>query len=300
VLLVVGLVGREAVEIDWAGVVEKLHGYRWPTLAIGVAIALPGYLACASYDLVGRHCTGHDLPPGRTAAISYVGYCLSLNLGALIGGLAFRYRLYAPSELPAWTIGKVIALSVLTNWSGYVLLAGSLLAFAPPELPDTWGTSAPILRACGVVLLMVAASYVWLCIRRGGETLRFRGRSLEIPSFRVLCVQLALSLVSWSAIGGALAWLLPEVSWLAVMPVLLTASIAGVVSHVPGGLGVTETVFVAMLGHEVGRPQLLGALLAFRATYYLVPFAFALAIYAVLEATAGSVTASAPNGAKHA
>jgi hypothetical protein len=53
--------------------------------------------------------------------------------------------------------------------------------------------------------------------------------------------------------------------------VLLIAAIAGVMLHVPAGLGVTEAVFVAMLSHKVPEHQLIGALLAFRALFYLLP-----------------------------
>ena len=298
-LVAVGaLVVYHAAQLDWAEVARSLRSYSASALAIALAIALPGYLACASYDLVGRHCTGHDLPLGRSVAISFVGYCFSLNLGALIGGLAFRYRLYAPSALRPWTIGQVIALSVITNWSGYVLMAGALLAYDPPSLPSGWNASEPLLRAIGAVLLAVSAGYLWLCVRHGGERLEWRGRELVVPSLAVAGVQLALSLVSWGAIGGVITWLLGgEVSWFEVMPVLMLSAIAGVLSHVPGGLGVIEFVFASLLGHEIGQTRLVGALLAFRATYYLVPFLVSLAVYAALELTSERSDAQASRAA---
>ena len=297
IALALGLVAHEARQLDWVEVGRAVRGYGWDALAVALAIALPGYLACASYDFIGRHCTRHGLPAARTAAISFVGYCFSLNLGALIGGLGFRYRLYAPSGLSPWTIGQVIALSILTNWSGYVLLAGLLLAFDPPDLPPAWDAPDALLRGAGLTLLTAAAAYLWLCLRKGGEQVRLRDSELVVPGLGIAGVQLALSLVSWSAVGGVITWLLPEdVSWFAVMPVLLTSAIAGVVSHVPAGLGVMEVVFSALLGHEVAAPRLVGALLAFRATYYLVPFLLAVGVYAYLEATSGG-PAVEPQGA---
>ncbi len=292
------LVAYHAAQLDWAEVARSLRSYDAATLTTALALILPGYAACASYDLVGRHCTGHDLPLRRTVAISFVGYCFSLNLGALIGGLAFRYRLYAPSGLSAWTIGQVIALSIVTNWSGYVLMSGALLAFHPPELPAEWGASPALLRGVGAALLVVAALYLALCFRRGGERLRWRGRELVVPGPRVVAVQLALSLASWGAIAAVIAHLLPDgVSWLAVLPAVLTSAIVGVVSHVPGGLGVVEMVFAAMLGSEVGSARLVAGLLAFRAVYYVVPFLAALATYVGLEASAERATASEPEPA---
>jgi len=55
---------------------------------------------------------------------------------------------------------------------------------------------------------------------------------------------------------------------------------------VPAGLGVLEAVFVALLSHEVPQAQLLGALLAYRGLYYLLPLAVATLVYMFTEARA--------------
>jgi uncharacterized membrane protein YbhN (UPF0104 family) len=221
--------------------------------------------------------------------ISLAGYNFSLNLGALIGGLAFRYRLYAPYGLAPMTIAQIIGLSVLTNWSGYTLLAGLALAYGRPELPSGWGPGATVLRWVGIGLLVVTAAYLVLCATTGGTRVRWKGSELRLPKLRVAAVQFALSIASWSIIGALIVWLLPgDVGWLTVMPVLMIGSIAGVWSHIPGGLGVVEVVFVTLLGHRVDRNELLAALLVFRVLYYLTPFMVALAAYAYLALTSRS------------
>jgi len=59
--------------------------------------------------------------------------------------------------------------------------------------------------------------------------------------------------------------------------------VAGVITHVPGGLGVLEAVFIALLSHRVPQEKLLGALLAYRAIYYLLPLIVASLFYVVTE-----------------
>jgi hypothetical protein len=287
VVAIVVLVVREARRIEWPEVLEALQGYGFATLAIAFAITLPGQLACACFDLIGRHATGHKLPVPRVMLISFAGYYFSLNLGALVGGLAFRYRLYVPHGFAPMTISQIIGLSVLTNWSGYVLVAGVVLAYQPPDLPDDWGPGSAVLRGIGFALLAVAAAYIILCAVRGGMRVRWRGSELELPTLGVAAIQFALSIASWGTIGAVLTWLLPdEIGWFAVMPVLMISAIAGIWSHVPGGLGVTEFVFLTLLGHLVGETTLVAAVLAFRAVYYVLPFLTAIAVYAYLEATA--------------
>jgi glycosyltransferase 2 family protein len=59
--------------------------------------------------------------------------------------------------------------------------------------------------------------------------------------------------------------------------------VASAIAHIPAGIGVLEAVFIALLGHEVPQPQMLAALLAYRACYYLGPLLVAIAGYTVLE-----------------
>jgi glycosyltransferase 2 family protein len=281
------LVVSRAKEMDWAQVREALVSFDAMTIGVGFALAIPAILACASFDLIGRHATGHDLPIPRVMLISYTGYYFSLNLGALVGGLAFRYRLYMPYRLSGMTISQVIGLSVITNWSGYLPIAGIVLAWQPPALPESWGISNAVLRGTGFLLLAISAGYVAFCAARGGSTVRWKGSTLQLPTIGIAAIQIALSAISWGSIGAIITWLLPaEVSWFTVMPVLMVSAIAGIWSHVPSGLGVVELVFVALLGHELRESALLATVLVYRISYYLVTFALAIAGYVWLEVTA--------------
>ena len=281
------LVVGKAREMDWPQVLQAVKGYHARTLAIAFAIAVPAYLACASFDLIGRHATGHGLSVVRTAIISYTGYFFSLNLGALVGGLAFRYRLYMPYGLPAMTVSQVIGLSIVTNWSGYVLIAGAVMAWQPPELPPGWDVSASLLRGIGIFLLLLAAGYIAVSVVKGGRGIRLKDSRFDIPTVGITALQITLSMLSWGSIGAVITWLLQgEVSWFAVMPVLMMSAIAGIWSHVPSGLGVTEVVFLSLLGHLTPESRLLAAVLVFRIVYYIVPFVVAIFAYFYLEATA--------------
>jgi uncharacterized membrane protein YbhN (UPF0104 family) len=284
------IVVREARSIDWSDVLGALRNYAPASLVLALAICIPGQLACACFDLIGRHATGRKLPVTRVMLISFTGYYFSLNLGALVGGLAFRYRLYVPYRLPSMMIGQIITLSVLTNWLGYVLIAGLVLAHRPPDLPAGWGPDSVVLRGIGFLLLAMIAGYVIACAIKGGTRVRWKGSELQLPTLGVAAVQFALSIISWSAIGAVITWLLPgDIDWFAVVPILMISAIAGAWSHIPGGLGVTEVVFLTLLGHRIDAGELLAALLAFRAIYYFLPFLLAVATYVYLETTAGKV-----------
>ena len=98
---------------------------------------------------------------------------------------------------------------------------------------------------------------------------------------------MAIAVASWLAIANLLNLLLPDdIGYLDVLGVLLCSVLANLVIRVPGNLGVLETVFLGLLGGRAGSAEILAALLAYRAVFYLGPLLLALGVYAWLEARA--------------
>ncbi len=63
----------------------------------------------------------------------------------------------------------------------------------------------------------------------------------------------------------------------------MISCVAGVVAHIPAGLGVLETVFLGLLQGQIPQGSLVAALLAYRTLYYLIPLVLAVITYLVLE-----------------
>ena len=109
----------------------------------------------------------------------------------------------------------------------------------------------------------------------GSWALRPPGAGIAVPQVLVAVTDLALA-------SGVLYVLLPaaaHVDYLTFAGVYAVAIVAGIASQVPGGLGVIETLLLVALP-QVPAPRLLGALLAYRAIYYLAPLALAAAALA--------------------
>jgi len=97
-------------------------------------------------------------------------------------------------------------------------------------------------------------------------------------------MQLVLSSANWALMGAAMYLLLGQkVPYATTLAVLMAASIVGVITPIPAGLGVLEAVYLALLSGTVRQGALMGAVLAYRALYYLVPLAGGLALYLLLE-----------------
>jgi uncharacterized membrane protein YbhN (UPF0104 family) len=283
--LVAWLIADHVREIEWTEVRAAIAAYPLTTLAAAAGLVIASHFAYACYDLLARRYVGHKLATPAVLGTAFISYAFNLNLGSLVGGFGFRIRLYSKLGLDAATIGRVIAFSLVTNWSGWLLLAGASFAARQVTLPESFPIGEAGLQAIGIVMMAVPLAYIGACVFSKRREWHWRKHEFVLPSGRLALAQLALSSLNWSLIGAIVWVLLPSgLSYGSVLVTLLSAAIVGAATHVPGGLGVLEAVFVAALGARVAAPQLIAALLAYRAFYYLAPLAVAAAMHFMIEA----------------
>lgn len=279
------LLVRYARAIDWDQVQAALRAYGRGTVLLAAGLALASYAIYTGYDLSARRYAHHHLSTRRVVFIAFTSYAFALNIGALVGGAGFRYRLYSHSGLGMATISRIVAFSVSTNWIGYTALAGALFLLAPPQPPPGWEIGVGGLRVLGGAMLLAVAGYLFACHATHGRVFHVRGHHFRLPSPPLALLQVALAATNWALMAALLHVLLPDaLSYPTVLGVLLLASVATAMAHIPAGIGVLEAVFIALLGHLVPQPQLLAGLLAYRAFYYLAPLLLAVAAYLTFEA----------------
>lgn len=292
-ILVPALLFMLVKNIEWTEVATALREYRVGTLLIGAGIALTSYLVFSSYDLIGRHYTGHSLPVRQVLPLAFVCYAFTLNLTAWVGGIALRFRLYSRLGLDAPTITKILSMSLITNWLGYIILTGILFSFRMMELPDKVKIGAAPLQLIGIVLLSIAATYFWACRFSKRRSFHFHGHEITLPNVKLAFAQAGLAMTNWMLMGLLIYTLMPDkVTYQTVLGILLISSIAGVITHIPAGLGVLETIFITMLHHQLSKGSILAALIGYRILYFLVPLAIACITYFIFEARAKKMLAS--------
>jgi len=273
--------------IEWAEVEQALRSYNAKTLLIGAAIALTSYLVFASYDLVGRKYTEHSLPARQVLPLAFVCYAFTLNLTAWVGGIALRFRLYSRLGLEAGTITKILSMSLITNWLGYIILAGILFSFRWVDLPEQAKIGVTALQFVGFILLAVAATYFWACRFSKRRSFHFREHEFTLPTVQLAFIQAGLAMTNWMLMGLLIYTFMPDkVTYQTILGILLISSIAGVIAHIPAGLGVLETIFIAMLHDQLSKGSILAALIGYRVVYFLLPLAIACVIYLILESRA--------------
>jgi len=275
----------------------ELHAVTWHELSADVWATPPAqlltalgltalnYVALTGYDLLAFAYIGKALPRAHVAGASFLAYAISNNVGfAMLSGASVRYRFYTRWGVTAEELSRIVFSYSVTFWLGLFALGGLSLVSAP--LPVGSGLPArAVIEPIGWLLMLVPPAYLVLTMVRAAP-LRLRRFELPLPSPTIAVGQVAISAVDWALAGAVLYALLPPgaPSFLTFLGMFLVAILLGMVSHVPGGVGVFEGLMVLLLRPYLSSGDLLPSLVVFRAVYYLVPLAIALVGLVIDEA----------------
>jgi uncharacterized membrane protein YbhN (UPF0104 family) len=219
-------------------------------LRLALALTILSYLMLTGYDALALRYIRRPLAYGRIALASFIGYALSHNLGSsLFTGGAIRYRLYAAWGLSTAQIAQVVAFCTLTLWLGTLAVGGMAVLLEPMVIPAPLHLPVTPLRPAGLICLALVGAYVSCGVWRKAP-IAVRGWEFSVPSVPLSLCQIALSCADWALAAGVCYALLPAspgLSYPAFLGLFLLAQVAGLVSQVPGGLGVLETVLLLLL-----------------------------------------------------
>ncbi|HEX2217004.1 MAG TPA: UPF0104 family protein [Xanthobacteraceae bacterium] len=255
-----------------------------PAARFGLAalFAAMSYLCLTCFDYLALRYVGQPLPYRYVALASFCSLSLGHNIGfAALSSGAIRYRFYSRAGVNIEQIAKVILFCGITVGLGLSILGGCALLLRPNLAGEITGLSRAVVLTVGVACLAVPMAYVALAavVRK---TLKVRHWSLQMPEWRLALGQIIIGPVNFAFVAACLHQTLAgvgEVSYFAVAAVYVIAIVASLITHVPGGLGVIETVVLYLLPEG----NLIGALLAFRVIYFLIPLAIGGSLFLITE-----------------
>jgi phosphatidylglycerol lysyltransferase len=178
-------------------------------------------------------------------------------------------------------ISRVVLFYSSTYWLGLNVVGGWALAGGEIHGIDTY-LPPGLARVTGWLFLASALAYpLFVLLRR--TPLYVAGVRIELPSMGLVGSQFVLSMLDWVLAGAVLYVLIPapRPEFLYFLGAFLAAQLVALISHVPGGLGVFESLMVLLLGLPAAK--VLPALALFRVIYYLVPLSGALLVLLVDE-----------------
>lgn len=277
----------------------QLAGYEYPGIALAMrampldrivvaaAFTLLSYAILIAYDALSLAYVRQPMSRARTGFASFIAYGLSQTLGfpAFTGG-AVRYRLWRGWGLSAPDAARAAAFAGVIFTIGVMLVTGASLVLEPAKVLRQLGMSAGPPRTAGALLLAAVGAFVLLSVVRGGTTMRVGRWSVPVPHARLALTQLVVAAGDWTAAALVLYALLAlpvphdpasaGLGFFAFTGAFIIAQTAGQLSHVPGGLGVFDALMVVLLRPFLPPDRIFGALIVYRAIYYLAPFVLAL------------------------
>ena len=271
--------------VNPADVAAQIRATPASTLAAALGATIIGYVALVLYDWFGLRFIGKTLDRGIVALGGFLGYAFGNTIGvSVISGGAVRYRIYSAVGLNAFEVAAVSGYIAVALGTGLTLVGVAALAIHPgavgallPYAPSTIQIVAAAITALSVALI------TWMSVSQ--RSLSIRGHELHLPPPADLVGQLIVTCIDIAAASFALWVLLPagKPDYATFVAVYAAATMIGVLSHVPGGVGVFETVVIGTLPATVSVGDAAAALLIFRLVYYLVPFALAFLLVALNE-----------------
>ena len=249
------------------------------------ALTLLSYAAMAGYDVLAVRYIRNPLAFGRIVFASVVSYALSNNIGiSILSASAARYRIYSAWGVTAAEVTKILAFIIVTFWLGFFTVCGAVLVPGGLSVPPALHLPFQSLRPLGVIFIIFVCAYAAGCAVRK-MPLKIRGLEFSLPSLRLALSQISISSIDWIFAASVLYMLLPSgvLSFPAYLAVYMIAQLAGLISHVPGGLGVFESVIMLFLSPLLPASSVMASLAAYRAVYYLLPLAGGIAMLGVHE-----------------
>ncbi len=293
VLLGLGLfaVGIWALEhllrpVNAADVIAQMKAMPVLVLIISVGATALGYIALIGYDWWALVYLDKRLPVRAVALGGFLGYSFGNTIGiSVISGGAVRYRIYSAFGLNAFDVAALATYIAVAMGMGLMLVGLLALGIHPEALAGVLPFSLPVIQV-GALLIAFIIMALTLALSFSRRSMRIGKAEIAMPAPRILLGQLGVAIFDSTMAALALYVLLPvgAPDFAPFIAIYAAAAMVAILSHVPGGVGVFETVVIAAMPQGVSVGEVAAALLVFRMIYFLLPFALAFAIVSLNEA----------------
>ena len=237
--------------IDTFEVLEAIKSTEPHQFALATLFVAAGYFTLTFYDLFAVRAIGHGHVPYRINALAaFTSYSIGHNVGASVfTGGAVRYRIYSAWGLNAIDVAKICFLAGLTFWLGNAAVLGLGITYHPEaaaavdQLPPWLNRIAAI----GIILALIGyVVWVWTKPRLVG-----RGPwTVVLPGGPLTLLQIAIGIIDLGFCSLAMYVLVPDepnLGFVVVAVIFVSATLLGFASHSPGGLGVFDAAMLVGL-----------------------------------------------------
>ncbi|SDZ80799.1 phosphatidylglycerol lysyltransferase [Desulfuromusa kysingii] len=266
-------------------ILQNLRSIPFADIVLSIGFTILSYLVMTSYDHLAIRYIKNPIGIAKVTFVSFISYAFSNTIGlSLLTSGSIRYRLYSSWGLSAERIAQLVAFTVLTFWLGIGAIGSIVFIYEPASIPILKHIPLHSTRPIGYLLAVLVISYL-LTVWCRKTPFHFQNWELQLPSMSTAWIQLLIGSLDWMLAGCALYVLLPEnseISLVQFLGIFLLAQVVALISHVPGGLGVFESM-ILLSAPSIPADALLGSMLVYRGIYYLLPLTLAALLLAGSE-----------------
>ena len=281
-------------ELDIYALHDSLLSVPKPALGGALLATIVGFVILLGYEWSASRYAGVHLSSPTLAMGGFCAFAIGNAIGlSLLSGGSVRYRLYARHGIGGAEVARMTLFASLSLGCALPPLAALATLSNLPAAATALRTPAPVLGAIAIAVLGLSLALAYGLYRRrlpeqplaDNLLVRIRRRTLRLPGARLTLLQLLITALDVAAAATVLYLLLPEAPpFGAFLLVYLLALAAGVLSHVPGGVGVFEAILLAAFADQLGAAPLAAALLLYRLIYVVLPLLVACVVLLASEA----------------
>lgn len=257
--IAVGYLVHELQGVRWEEFRDELQGQSASRIALALLFLSLNYLVFSAYDLVAIRQLGRKIPAWQVVRTAVPSFALTNLLGySMLTGLVFRIRDYGRYGLGLAQVSAVLAQNIEAWWIGFLFTGGWVLWPRPQSF----------------FLIGAFVVYMTACWRSAGRTLKVKKFSLRLPDLRGGFYKTTVATADIGLTAATLYALLPSgvpLGFPEFFGLYLLAHGSGVLSLVPGGLGVIEGVLLTTLRPHAPDAAILASLLLYRLLRYVLP-----------------------------
>lgn len=271
--LALHFIRRELGDYSISAVIDSVRNIPVQSLIFSLIAMVISFAGISCYDYLALKYIEKDIPLRKTAFASFCAYSISNTLGlSVLTGNAVRYRLYS-----SWGLGALDVAVIAFVTTAFLFMSGLFVTAVGLILDNdlfdrVFGIPAALAIVIGIVILLGVIGGIAAFVT-GPEKRVIRKITVERPPKGRAILQMGVGIVDWIAAAAVLYFLLPvspDFLFWTFVPVFITAHYLGAMSGLPGGIGVFEAVMLLLVpgGNMV---DVAGALVAYRAIYYILP-----------------------------
>ncbi|MGM0509439.1 MAG: bifunctional lysylphosphatidylglycerol flippase/synthetase MprF, partial [Fusobacteriota bacterium] len=253
-------------------------------LLLALGFVLLNYMVLFCYDLLAIKYIKSEISFSKIFFTSFIAHGIG-NIFGFLGNRSskVRGRLYSFNDVSSDNIFKISLFCTVTFWLGLISMSSVVFINNFFSKINNLGFLRIPSILIGIIFLAMISYYIYVGISKK-EYINFKNWKLKVPNIKILISQLIIGTLDWGISAAVLYILLRDSMMLtSFLPIFFAAQIIGLMSGVPGGIGIFELSFLYLYNGDSNLGVIFSGIIVYRLIYFVLPFLISSISYSFYE-----------------